>query len=130
MLGPGWNGAPRGARALVVVLVVVFLYGTAVHVLQLAGVVPSPDVPAPLRAYFVALTVLDPLAAGLLAGARRSGVVLAPAVLVTDAAANAYADYALAGSGVTARAGQAVVTLLAVISLIGTPALWRHASPG
>lgn len=111
--------------------VVVFAYGTAVHVLQLmgSGLAPRPTAPAPLNAYFVALTVLDPLTAGLLARGRRSGVVLAVLVLVTDAAANAYADYVTAGSGVAARVGQAGIAALAVVMLISAPMLWRHSSP-
>ncbi|MGQ7296413.1 hypothetical protein [Quadrisphaera sp. KR29] len=44
--------------------------------------------------YFVSLTVLDPLAALLLARRQRTGVVLAVVVLVTDAVANALANYA------------------------------------
>jgi len=59
-------------------VVVVLAYGTVVHVVQLVagGFNPYPDLPSWLRVYFTALTVLDPLAAVLLARRRRGGVVL------------------------------------------------------
>ena len=108
---------------------VVLAYGTAAHVEQLvaAGLNPYPALPGWLRAYFIALTVLDPLAASLLARRLRSGVVLAVAVLVSDAAANAYANYGLdPSSGVTTgRVVQALVTVLAVAMVVVAPRLWR-----
>ena len=111
----------------------VLLYGTAVHVVQLAaaGGTPYPGMPGWLRAYFLSLTLLDPLTAGLLLLRRRSGVVLAVAVLVSDAAANGWANYALdPASGVTpGRVGQAVITLLALALLAVTPLLWRAVPP-
>ena len=128
-----WDGAPVLVRRVVLALVLVLAYGTAVHVVDLvvSGGSPYPEVPTWLRVYFVALTALDPLAAVLLALRRRSGVVLALAVLVTDAAANGWWHYALAhATGVTAgRVGQAVITLLALAALAAAPALWRHARP-
>jgi len=80
-----------------------------------------------LRAYFTALTVLDPLAAVLLARRRRSGVVLAATVLVSDAAANGWANYALDDSVAitTGRVGHAVITVLAVALVIALPRLSR-----
>lgn len=128
-----WDGAPRSARAAAATAVLVLLYGTAVHVVQLAaaGGDPYPELPGWLRTYFVSLTLLDPLAAWLLLQRRRGGIVLAVAVLVSDAAANGWAGYALdPASGVTAgRVGQAVVTLLALALLAATPALWRAVPP-
>ena len=128
-----WDGAPRPAQVAAAVLVLVLAYGTVVHVVQLAaaGGVPHPDLPGWLRAYFVSLTLLDPLAAGLVLLRRRSGVVLAVTVLVSDAAANGWANHVLdPASGVTAgRVGQAVVTLLALALLAVTPALWRATAP-
>ncbi|WP_338105139.1 hypothetical protein [Modestobacter muralis] len=110
-------------------------YGTAVHVIQLvdAGFAPYPHLPGWLRSYFIGLTVLDPLAAVLLARARRSGVVLAVGVLVTDAAANAWANLVLDESpGLTSgRVGTAVIAALAVVLLVTARPLWRHAGgPG
>ncbi len=62
-----WQGAPRSARITALAVVVVLVYGTAVHVVQLvaSGIDPYPGVPGWLRTYFTALTVLDPLAAVL-----------------------------------------------------------------
>ena len=128
-----WWQAPRAVRTVAVGTVLVLAYGTLVHVAQLAvaGFAPYPELPGWLRVYFVGLTVLDPLAAVLLARGRRSGVVLAVAVLVTDALANGWANYALdPAGGVTAgRVGQAVVTALALTLAVTAPRMWRHA-PG
>jgi hypothetical protein len=114
--------------------VAVFAYGTAVHVGQLAlgGWPPYPGVPGWLAGYFVSLTVLDPAAAVLLACRRRAGLVLGCAVLLTDAAGNGYANYAVrSGQGVTAgRAGQAVVTVLAIALLAVALRIWPWLRPG
>ena len=125
-----WGGAPALVRRAALALVLVLAYGTAKHVLDLvaSGGSPYPELPTWLRVYFVALTVLDPLAAVLLVLRRRSGVVLAVAVLVTDAAANGWASYAL-DPVPGGRVGQAVITALALAALAAAPALWRHARP-
>ena len=128
-----WRGEPRGIRWVAGVLVWVLVYGTLVHVAQLAlaRLAPYPGIPAALGAYFVALTGLDPLAAGLLAVRRRSGTVLALVVLVSDAVANAWANYVLEDAeGVTlGRIGSAVVAALALASVLLAPRLWRASSP-
>jgi len=128
----GWRGEPAPARAAALVVVVLLGYGTAVHLIQLvtSGFDPYPHLPGWLRTSFTALTVLDPLAAVLLARRHRSGVVLAVAVFVSDAAANAVANYGLDPSaGVTAgRLGQAVLTILASAVCGAAPHLWRSAS--
>lgn len=114
-----WSGAPRGVRLLAAAGVAVFAYGGIVHVVQLAtgGWPPYRWAPAWLAGYFASLTLLDPLAAGLLWRRRAAGVYLGTIILVTDAAANGYATYALPGATVTARAAQAVISLLAVAAL-------------
>lgn len=86
--------------------------------------------PGWLRTYFIALTVLDPLAALLVARRHRSGVALAVVVLVSDAAANGFAKYALDPAvGVTAgRAGHVLITILAIGACAAAPRLWRTAS--
>lgn len=128
-----WHGAPILVRRAALGLVLVLAWGTAVHLFQLArsGGDPYPGLPGWLRVYFVALTALDPLAAVLLALRRRSGVVLAVAVLVTDAAANGYASYGLGPTvGTTPeRVGQAVITVLALAALALAPSLWRCTRP-
>lgn len=108
---------------------VVLAYGTAVHLVHLvtSGFDPYPEMPPLLRVYFVALTVLDPLAAVLLARCTRPGVALSVTVLVSDAAANGWANYALDdSSGLTVgRVGQGVITVLAIAACASVPRLWR-----
>ncbi len=72
---------------------------------------------------------LDQLAAVLLARCTRAGVVLAAAILVSNAVANGWAKYALDTSGgITAgRFGHAVITLLALSICVLVPQLWRAA---
>ena len=127
-----WAGMPLAVRVVVAAAVTVFAYGTAVHLGQLAagGWHPYRGLPGWLAGYFVALTVLDPVAAGLLA-CRRAGLVLGCAVLLSDAAGNGYADYAIRpGQGITAgRAGQAVVTVLAIALLAAAPRVWPWLRP-
>lgn len=128
-----WAGAPRSVRVVAAATVVLLGHGTLVHVVQLvaAGSAPYLHLPGWLRGYFIGLTVLDPLAAVLLARARRSGVVLAVGVLVTDAAANGWANLVVdASPGLTpGRVGTAVITGLAAVSLAAARPLWRHAGP-
>ena len=129
-----WAGAPLAVRVVVGAAVAVFVYGTAVHLGQLAagGWHPYRGLPGWLAGYFVSLTVLDPVAAVLLACRRRAGLLLGCAVLLSDAAGNGYADYAVRpGQGVTAgRAGQAVVTMLAIALLAAAPRVWPWLRPG
>lgn len=127
-----WHGEPAWLRATVVVFVGLLAYGTVVHVVQLLASDghPYPDVPGWLGAYFISLTVLDPLAAVLLARRHRSGAALTVAVLVTDAMANAVANYTYdASQGVTVgRVSQAVITCIAIAALAAAPAMWRGAA--
>lgn len=62
---------------------------------------------------------------------RRAGLLLGCAVLVTDAAANGYANYVIdASAGVTAsQVGHAVITLLALALLRVTARLWPWLRP-
>ncbi len=109
---------PRPVGVVATAAVVVLAYGSVVHLVHLvgSGFDPYPDLPVWLRTYFVALTVFDPVAAVLLARRTRTGVALAIAVLVADAPANGWANYALDPSGgvMVGRADQAVVTVLAI----------------
>lgn len=120
-------------RVVAAMIVLVLTYGTVVHVLQLviSRLDPYPDLPGWLRTYFVSLTILDPLAAVLLAYRTRAGVLLAVTVLVSDAVTNGWANYVLdTASGVTVgRVGQAVITLLAIGACAFAPHLWRAATP-
>ncbi|NIL88644.1 hypothetical protein RhoFasSB10_00932 [Rhodococcus fascians] len=121
---------PRHVRILTYLFAAVFAYGTAVHLVQLAGggENPYPGTPAVIAWFFVALVVLDPLAAVLIAQRRRIGLLIGSTTLVLDAVANAVVNYPLHGpsEGVTAgRIGQAVVTALAVTLVFATPRLRR-----
>ena len=129
-----WAGVPLAVRVVVGAAVAVFTYGTAVHLGQLAvgGWATYRGVPGWLAGYFVSLTVLDPAAAVLLAFRRRAGLLLGCAVLLSDAAGNGYANYAVrSGQVVTSgRAGQAVVTIFAVALLAAAPRVWPWLRPG
>jgi len=130
--GGRWGGVPSGTRVISAAAVAVFGYGTVVHVVQLAtgGWDPYPLLPGWLAAYFMLLTVLDPLAATLLWLRCREGLVLGCAVLVTDAAADGYANYVLDNSGATAgRIGQAAITALAIALLAVAPRVWPWFHP-
>ncbi len=128
-----WQSAPRPARVAATAVVLVLTYGTVVHVVQLvgSGFDPYPHLPGWLRTYFVALTILDPLAAVLLARRTRAGVVLAVMVLGSDAFANGWANYVLdpAGGVTVGRVGQAVITMLAISTCAFGLHLWRAAAP-
>ncbi|MER7009682.1 hypothetical protein ABT297_42490 [Dactylosporangium sp. NPDC000555] len=106
---------------------VVLAYGGVVHVIQLVtgGWPPYPWWPIWLAVYFTSLTLLDPLAAALLVARRAIGLYLAAFILVTDAAANWYATYCLPGGTAVARIAQAVISVLALVSLL----LVRYARP-
>jgi hypothetical protein len=128
-----WAGVPLAVRVAVGGAVAVFAYGTAVHVGQLAagGWPPYPAVPGWLAGYFVSLTALDPAAAVLLGFRRRAGLLLGCAVMLSDAAGNGYANYAVrSGQGAGGRAGQAVVAILAVALLAVAPRVWPWLRPG
>lgn len=118
-------------RGVVVLLVAVLSWGTLRHAVDLltGGWDAYAYAPGWLAAYWASLTVLDPLAAALLGLRRRSGPGLTAGVLVSDAAANAYAVHGLGLGGPSAAAGQAVVTLLAVLALAALPALLRRTVP-
>ena len=126
-----WKSEPTWLRATVLVFVGLLTYGTVVHVVQLIASDghPYPHVPGWLGAYFISLAVMDPLAAVLLARRHRTGVALTVAVLVTDALANALANYTYdASQGVTVgRVGHAVITCIALVALAAAPAMWRSA---
>ncbi|MER6471447.1 hypothetical protein [Streptomyces collinus] len=86
-----WNGQPLWARWVLAVYLIGFLEGSCVHILDLArdgihayGAFPQ----VPLQVFFVSLAILDPLVAVLVVLARREGVWLAGAVMVTDVCAN------------------------------------------
>jgi hypothetical protein len=119
-----WLGVPSGTRVTCAAVVAVFCYGAVLHLVQLAtgGWDPYPRFPGWLAAYFVSLTVLDPLAAGLLWLRRRAGLALGSRCS-SPSAANGHANYVLDSSlGVTTgRIGQAAITVLAFALLAAAP---------
>lgn len=123
-------------RVAVAVLTVVLAYGGIVHLghLVVDGWPPYPWAPAWLAVYFTSLTVLDPLAAWLLWTGRRAGLPLAAFVLVTDAIANYWATYHVLGPTPLTQIAQAVISVLAVATVIllardRPVARWRGARP-
>lgn len=89
--GGRWRGTPRAARVAGAVYVIGFLEGTGAHLRDLVqgGIhVYAPLGPPPLQMFFVALVVLDPLTAVLVAGARPLGVRLAVGVMTLDVLTN------------------------------------------
>lgn len=79
-----WDGAPRSARVVATVAVLVLAYGTAVHAVQVVAArgTPYADLPGWLRGYFVSLTLLDP-AAGVTAGRVGQAVTTLLALAVS-----------------------------------------------
>ncbi|MDP9795202.1 hypothetical protein J2S43_003714 [Catenuloplanes nepalensis] len=96
------------------------------HVWQLTTWPPYPWAPGWLAAYFVSLTLLDPLAGVLLLLRRRSGLVLGAVILTTDAAANGYAVYVLGVSSPAAIVAQAVISGFAVVASGTLPRAWAY----
>jgi len=84
-------------RTIVGVLVAGFAIGTTTHVMHLvtAGWIVFDAAPTWMNVYWTALTALDPLAAVLLLSARRWGLALGAAIIVTDVVINSYALYGL-----------------------------------
>jgi hypothetical protein len=111
------------------VLVGVFGYGTAVHVVQLAVSDGQPYRGNPwwLVVFFVSLTAFDPAVAIGLARRRRWAVWSAVLLLLLDAAANGYAVYVvIPARGLTsARVGQGVITVLAIAVVVAARPLDR-----
>ncbi len=111
-------------------LICVFGYGSAVHVVQLAmsGGRPYEGNPWWLVVFFVSLTVFDPAVAIGLAQRRRWAVWFATVLLVLDAVANGYSIYVVVpATGLTlARVGQGVITVLAIVATMTVRPLDRR----
>ena len=110
---------PQGIVVAIIFEALVLAYGGVVHLLQLAsGWPPYPWAPDWLAAYFASLTLLDPLAALLLLARRAAGLYLAVFVMVTDAGAIWYASYYLPHGTAATRLAQALISGLAIASLM------------
>ena len=119
----------RPARAVAVVVCAALSYGFVLHVADLAvrGLRGAyAGMPLWLAVYYTSLTVLDPLAAVLLALRTRAGIVLAALVAGTDALLNAYANLVLVppDQATTGLVGAGVVGALAVATVLAAPWLW------
>jgi hypothetical protein len=127
-----WSDASRINRRVALAGVVLLSYGTLLHLIQLLvhGVNFNRDLPRWAVIYFTALTLLDPCGALLFARARRSGIVLAVSIFVTDSIANSWVNFIFDRSrGITVgRVGSILVTSLAVAAVAVTPRLWHAAS--
>ncbi|MFD6133786.1 hypothetical protein, partial [Isoptericola sp. NPDC060257] len=86
-----------------------FLVGTTTHVvdLVLGGADVYAGFPAGVRAFWVALTLVDPLVVALLLLRRRAGVVLGVVVMVADVAVNGTV-LATTGEGLTGLVPQSL----------------------
>jgi hypothetical protein len=110
--------AKRGApRALIALLVVGLLVGTATHVENIvrAGIIPRPDLPLVCNLFWSALVLVDPLVALALLFRPRIGILLLLGLMAVDLTVN------LVFLGVTG----AVVTQMAyaILSLAALPVL-------
>ncbi|RII89602.1 hypothetical protein [Clavibacter californiensis] len=118
----------RASRVIRALWIAGFGIGTATHVVDLAvgGMDVYAGFPAALRAFWVSLTVLDPLVIALLALRRRAGVALGIAVILVDIAVN---WTILATVGGIAPWGVVDQTLFAILVLATAPTLlqrWRR----
>jgi hypothetical protein len=123
MIAPSLN-TPRKAKgcvphALIGLLVVGLLVGTATHIENIAraGLIPRPDLPLVCNLFWSALVLADPLVALALLFRPRMGILLLLGLMAVDLAVN------LVFLGVNG----AVVTQIAytVLSLAALPVLRR-----
>ncbi|WIE65078.1 hypothetical protein DEI99_000700 [Curtobacterium sp. MCLR17_036] len=120
-------GRYRRRLALVTaVWVLGFGIGAATHLFELitAGMGVYADAPEPVRWFWVALTVVDPVIVVLLLVRRRAGVLSGVTTMVADVLVNwsaAFAHPALAGPGLVTQPA-----FLLFLLLTARP-LWRSA---
>jgi hypothetical protein len=117
--------APRVIRAL---WIAGFAVGTVSHVLDLAtaGTDVYAGHPLGLRAFWVSLTVLDPLVIALLGLRRPAGVGLGLTVILADIAVN---WTVIATTGGIPAWGAVNQTLFAILVLSTAPTLLRWCRP-
>jgi hypothetical protein len=117
-------GPERGPRVVRALWIAGFAVGTVSHVLDLAtaGADVYAGHPLGLRAFWVSLTVLDPLVIALLALRRPAGVGLGIAVILADIAVNWTVIATIGGIPVWGAGNQ---TLFAILVLATAPVLLR-----
>lgn len=115
------------ARAVLAVYILAFGAAACFHALDLIrwGLFPYRFAPWPMNVFWTSLTLLDPLAIALLVtGRRRTGLVLASAIMIADVAVNSFAHFGLGYSDFT-------ISLLLQTAFLGfvlgsLPFLWRQ----
>lgn len=114
----------RFGRAVQLVWIAGFLIGTTTHVIDLVtgGASTYEGFPAGVRAFWVSLTVLDPLAVTLLLLRRRVGVLLGLAVILVDIAVNWTVFATIGGLSIFGVLNQ---TAFAVFLVATATLLWR-----
>jgi hypothetical protein len=118
-------------RCALVLYAAGFLEGACAHVLDLARGGPHVYAafgPPPLQVFFVALVVLDPLAAVLTLRARPSGIRLAGAVMTLDVLANWYVNRSWVAADPTRLlrpVGLLPISLFGLFVVATAPALLR-----
>lgn len=118
------NSSDRHCWVILAVWIAGFLVGTVSHIADLisGGLDTYEQFPAPLRVFWIGLTVLDPLVIALLAMRRRAGIVLALAVILADISVNWTVLLTISGNPLYGAIDQ---TLFAAVLAITAPVLWR-----
>ena len=111
-------------RVILAVWILGFLIGTTTHILDLVlgGVDVYAGFPAPVRIFWVALTLFDPLAVLLVASRRRAGVVVGVLIMVADVAVNWTVFATVEGFGLFGLVNQSL--FFGFVLLTARP-LWR-----
>ena len=120
---PG-HASPRWVRVLRYLWIAGFAIGTTTHVLDivLGGAEVYDGFPTVVRVFWLSLTILDPAVIILLALARRSGIVLALAVILVDIAVNWTVFATIGGLSLFGVVNQ---TLFAVLLALTANRLWK-----
>ncbi|GAB3400061.1 hypothetical protein GCM10027515_07390 [Schumannella luteola] len=136
----------RSARihlAIRVLWMLGFAVGTTTHVIDVAlgGIDVYEGAPTAVRAFWVALTALDPTVIVLMLGGaptreglaalrwRRAAVVLGAGIMIADVAVNATMTFAIGMPGAAPGQigfGLVTQTAFAVFVLATAPVLWRR----
>lgn len=116
--------ARRVGRVIQAVWIAGFLVGTTTHVIDLilGGSATYGEFPVGLRAFWISLTVLDPLTVVLLLLRKRAAVMLGVAIILADIAVNWSVFFTTDRLAVFGVVNQ---TLFAVVLLITARPLWR-----
>jgi hypothetical protein len=118
----------RAGRVIQVIWILGFLIGTTTHVIDLVsgGLDTYAGFPTPLRAYWISLTLLDPVTVILVFRRRRAGVVLGLAVILSDIAVNWTVFLTIGGHPLFGVVNQTVFAIVLVATAVP---LWRWMRP-